>query len=200
MISDQRMKFATVFGIPDTQCRMETEFMNTANKITMIRIVLIPAFLAVLYIGFAGSNYVAMGIFIACGMTDFVDGYIARHHDQVTDFGKFMDPLADKILVFSAMLWFIERGVMPAWVVLIVVIREFMITALRLIAIDNGRVIAAAISGKIKTVVTMVCLSIMFLPLREWIVYICVTAITVTTVASGAEYLIKNKDILKLSK
>jgi len=179
---------------------METEFMNTANKITMIRIVLIPAFLAVLYIGFAGSNYVAMGIFIACGMTDFVDGYIARHHDQVTDFGKFMDPLADKILVFSAMLWFIERGVMPAWVVLIVVIREFMITALRLIAIDNGRVIAAAISGKIKTVVTMVCLSIMFLPLREWIVYICVTAITVTTVASGAEYLIKNKDILKLSK
>jgi len=169
--------------------------MNTANKLTMIRVILIPAFLVVLYIGFTGSHYAAMVIFIAAGLTDIADGYIARRHNQVTDFGKLMDPLADKILVLAAMLWFIERGVMPAWVVLIVVVREFMVTALRLIAVDNGRVIAAAISGKIKTVVTMVCLTIMFLDLEPWMIYTCVAAITVTTIVSGVEYFVKNKDI-----
>jgi len=166
----------------------------------MIRVVLIPVFLGVLYIGFEGSNYAAMGVFIIAGLTDIADGYIARHRNQVTDFGKFMDPLADKVLVFSAMLWFIERGLMPAWVVLIVVVREFMVTALRLIAVDNGRVIAAAVSGKIKTVVTMLCLIAMFLPLKSWMVIACVSAITITTVASGAEYYIKNRDILNLNK
>jgi len=166
----------------------------------MIRVILIPAFLAVLYIGFNGSQYVAMAIFIACGLTDAVDGYIARHHDQVTDFGKFMDPLADKVLVFAAMLWFVERGTLPAWVVLVVIVREFMVTALRLIAVDNGRVIAAAISGKIKTVVTMACLTAMFLPLRQWLIYVCVALITVTTVFSGVEYFIKNRDIMNLPK
>jgi len=168
--------------------------MNTANKLTMIRVVLIPAFLVVLYIGFTGSRYIAMAIFIAAGLTDIADGYIARRHNQVTDFGKLMDPLADKILVLAAMLWFIEQGVMPAWVVLIVVIREFSVTGLRMIAVDNGRVIAAAISGKIKTVVTMVCLTVMFLELRQWMVYTCVVAIAVTTIVSGVEYFGKNKD------
>ena len=171
--------------------------MNTANKLTMLRVVLIPAFLAVLYIGFPGSNYAAMGIFIAAGLTDIADGYIARRRNQVTDFGKLMDPLADKILVLAAMLWFLERGAIPAWVVLLVVVREFMVTALRLIAVDNGRVIAAAISGKIKTLVTMFCLTVMFLELQQWMVYACVAAITVTTVVSGVEYFLKNKDILK---
>jgi len=174
--------------------------MNTANKITMLRIVLIPVFLAALYIDFPGSHYVAMGIFIVAALTDIVDGYIARHHNQVTNFGKFMDPLADKILAFSAMLWFTECGLIPAWVVLIVIVREFMVTALRLIASDNGRVIAAAISGKIKTVVTMVCLAVMFLPLMQWMVYACIAAITITTLVSGIEYFIKNKDILNLKK
>ena len=174
--------------------------MNTANKLTMIRVILIPAFLAVLYIGFDGSNYVAMGIFIAAGLTDFADGYIARHRNQITDFGKLMDPIADKILVLAAMLWFLERGIMPAWVVLIVVIRDFMVNALRLIAVDNSRIIAAAISGKIKTAVTMTCLSVMFVDFPQWIIYTCVAAITVTTVVSGVEYFIKNKDILNWSK
>ena len=169
--------------------------MNTANKLTMVRVILIPAFLVVLYIGFTGSHYAAMVIFIAAGLTDIADGYIARRHNQVTDFGKLMDPLADKILVLAAMLWFLESGIMPAWVVLIVVVREFMVTALRLIAVDHGRVIAAAISGKIKTVVTMVCLTVMFLELEPWMIYTCVAAITVTTIASGIEYFVKNKDI-----
>ena len=174
--------------------------MNTANKLTMLRIILIPAFLAVLYTGFTGSHYAAMGIFVVAGLTDIADGYIARRRNQVTDFGKLMDPLADKILVLSAMLWFIERGIMPAWVVLIVVVREFMVTALRLIAVDNGRVIAAAMSGKIKTVVTMVCLTVMFLDLQQWMVYVCVAAITVTTIVSGIEYFVKNKDIFNWKK
>ncbi|MCL2226271.1 MAG: CDP-diacylglycerol--glycerol-3-phosphate 3-phosphatidyltransferase [Oscillospiraceae bacterium] len=174
--------------------------MNTANKLTMIRVLLIPAFLAVLYIGFFGSSYVAMGIFIAAGLTDIADGYIARQRNQVTDFGKLMDPLADKILVLSAMLWFLEQGIMPAWAVLIVVVREFLVTALRLIAVDNGRVIAAAASGKVKTVVTMFCLTVMFLELQPWMVHACIAAITMTTVASGVEYYVKNRDIFDWKK
>jgi CDP-diacylglycerol--glycerol-3-phosphate 3-phosphatidyltransferase len=170
--------------------------LNTANKLTMVRIILIPIFLAVLYIGFTGSNYVAMAVFIAAGLTDIADGYIARSRNQVTDFGKFMDPLADKVLVFSAMIWFVERGIMPAWAVLIVIIREFMVTALRLIAVGNGRVIAAEFSGKVKTTVTMLCLTAMFLQMPQWLIYVNVGAITVTTVISGVEYFVKNKDIL----
>jgi CDP-diacylglycerol--glycerol-3-phosphate 3-phosphatidyltransferase len=166
----------------------------------MVRIVLIPVFLAVLYVGFPGDNYAAMGLFIIASLTDIADGYVARSRGQVTNFGKFMDPLADKVLVFSAMLWFVELGAIPAWVVLIVIIREFMVTALRLIAIDNGRVVAAAVSGKIKTATTMFCLTVMFLPLLPWMVYVCVVAITATTLISGAEYFFRNKDILKWEK
>ena len=171
--------------------------MNTANKLTMFRVALIPVFMAVLYIGFTGSNYVAMAVFIIAGLTDIADGYIARSRGQVTDFGKFTDPLADKILVVSAMLWFVEKGDMPAWAALIVIIREFGITALRLIAAGNGRVIAAGVSGKVKTVVTMICLSAMFLPLQQWLIYVCIGAIIVTTLISGVEYFVKNKDVFK---
>ena len=174
--------------------------MNTANKLTMVRIVLIPIFLVILYIDFTGANYAAMAVFIVASLTDFADGYIARRRNQVTDFGKFMDPLADKVLVFAAMLWFIEKGLMPAWVVLIVLVREFMVTALRLIAIDNGRMIAAATLGKIKTAATMVGLTIMFLPIVDWLTYVCVCAITVTTLGSGVEYFVRNKDVLNWNK
>jgi len=174
--------------------------MNTANKLTMLRVILIPTFLAVLYIDFLGSTYVAMVIFVAAGITDIADGYIARRRNQITDFGKLMDPLADKVLVLSAMLWFLAEGIMPVWAVLIVVIREFTVTALRMVAVDNGRVIAAAFSGKIKTGVTMFCLTIMFLDLRPWMVYTCVALITVTTLVSGVEYFVKNKDIFNFKK
>jgi len=170
--------------------------LNTANKLTILRIVLIPVFLALLYIDFPVSTYVAMAVFIAAGLTDIADGYIARQRGQVTDFGKFLDPLADKVLVVAAMLWFVERGVMPAWVALVVVIREFMVTALRLVASDSGRVIAAGLLGKIKTLVTMICLTAMFLPLLQWMIYVCLAAITVTTLVSGIEYFVKNRDII----
>ena len=174
--------------------------MNLANRLTLVRVALIPVFLAVLYIGFPGSNYTAMAVFIVAGLTDIADGYVARRSGQVTDFGTFTDPLADKVLVVAAMLWFVGQGDLPAWAALLVIIREFMVTALRLAAAGSGRVIAAGISGKIKTVVTIVCLTAMFLQLRTWMVYLCIAAITITTLVSGTEYFIRNKDVLKLKK
>ena len=163
----------------------------------MFRVILIPVFLAVLYIGFPGSNYVAMAIFIIAGITDIADGYIARRRGQVTDFGKFIDPLADKILVATTLLWFVEKGDIPAWAAILVIIREFMVTALRLAAASNGRIIAAALSGKIKTLLTMICMSAMFLKLSDWMIDICIGVITVSTLVSGVEYFIRNRDVLK---
>jgi len=166
----------------------------------MARVVLIPAFLVVLYLDFEYNTYVAMAIFIIAALTDIADGVVARTRNQITDFGKFMDPLADKVLTFAAMLWFVEVGMMPAWLVLIVIIREFMVTGMRLVAAAKGCVIAAAFSGKIKTTVTIVCLIAMFLPLEYWMLITCWVLIGVTTVVSGVEYFIKNKDIMKLDK
>lgn len=174
--------------------------MNTANKLTMLRVILIPAFLAVLYVGFTGSRYVALAIFALASMTDFVDGYIARSRDQVTDFGKFMDPLADKVLVVAALLWFTQQGLLPAWAALIVIIREFAVTALRLVAVDKGRVIAAGVSGKIKTASTMVCIILMFLPIPQILIYVCIGVIIAVTLYSGIEYFVKNRDSLNWTK
>jgi CDP-diacylglycerol--glycerol-3-phosphate 3-phosphatidyltransferase len=161
---------------------------------------MIPAFLAVLYIGFAYSQYVALAIFAIASLTDFADGYIARSRDQVTDFGKFMDPLADKVLVVAALLWFTQQGLMPAWAALVVIIREFAVTALRLVAVDKGTVIAAGISGKIKTAATMVCIILMFLPIPQILIDICIGVIIVVTLYSGIEYFVKNKESLNWTK
>ena len=174
--------------------------MNTANKLTLCRVVMIPIFIVLLYVDFAAHLWVALGVFILASVTDFVDGYVARHYNQITDFGKFMDPLADKLLVVSAMLWFIESGQMPAWAVLIVVAREFAVTGLRLVAVDNGRVIAAGWSGKVKTASTMVCICIMLLSIPAWLNTVCVAVIVVTTLYSGVEYFVKNRDVLNWNK
>lgn len=175
--------------------------MNTANKLTMARVVMIPIFLAVLYLVIPPYNrYIALAIFILASVTDFIDGYVARHYDQITDFGKFMDPLADKLLVVSAMLWFAEQRQMPAWAVLLVVAREFAVTGLRLVAVDNGRVIAAGWSGKVKTFTTMVCLCLMLLPISRGLNGLCVALIVATTLYSGVEYFIKNRDVLNWNK
>lgn len=170
--------------------------MNTANKLTMLRVLLIPVFLLVLYFQFPFHMLFALAIFILASVTDFVDGYIARHYDQVTDFGKFMDPLADKVLVMAALLWFVESGRLPAWALLIVIVREFGVTALRLIAVEHGRVIAAAWSGKIKTASTMVCICLMLLFADPTLDLVCTILILVTTVYSGVEYFLKNKDVM----
>lgn len=117
--------------------------MNLPNKLTLLRIILIPAFMGVLYWGFPGADYVALAIFVIASLTDMLVAKIARKYNLVTDFGKFADPLADKMLVTAAMLWFVEIGRMPAWALLIVIIREFAVSGLPWIASDKGRVIAA---------------------------------------------------------
>ena len=167
--------------------------MNTANKLTMLRVIMIPVFMVALYLDFPFHSFVALVIFILASVTDFIDGYIARNFNQVTDFGKFMDPLADKLLVISAMLWFVEAGQMAAWVVLIVLAREFAVSGLRMVAAPKGIVIAAAWSGKIKTASTMVCICIMLLPIPAILNTLCVAVILITTVVSGVEYFVKNR-------
>ena len=171
--------------------------MNLPNKLTVLRIVLILPFLLVLYLDVPGASYIALAIFIIASLTDLLDGKIARSRNLVTDFGKFMDPLADKILVITAMIWFVSVGLLPVWALVIVVAREFAVSGLRLIAVDNGRVIAAAWSGKVKTFSTMVCLCLMHLPIPEILVQVCVWVIVITTVYSGIEYFWKNKDVMK---
>lgn len=170
--------------------------MNLPNKLTLLRIILIPVFMVVLYWGFSGANYVALAIFIVASFTDLLDGKIARKYNLVTDFGKFADPLADKMLVTAAMLWFVEIGQMAAWMLLIVIVREFAVSGLRMIASDKGRVIAAGWSGKVKTASTMVCIVIMFLPIPAVVNTICVWVITLTTLYSGVEYFVQNKDVI----
>jgi len=170
---------------------------NTANKLTMLRVILIPVYLVVWYLNMETSAYWALAVFVVASVTDFADGYVARHYNQVTTFGKFMDPLADKILVITAMIWFTSVGMLPVWALAIVVAREFAVSGLRLIAVDNGRVIAAAWSGKVKTFSTMVCLCLMHLPIPEILVQVCVWVIVLTTVYSGIEYFWKNKDVMK---
>ena len=172
--------------------------MNLPNKLTLLRVILVPVFMAVLYMGFPGASWVALVIFIIASLTDLLDGQIARKYNLVTDFGKFADPLADKMLTTAALLWFMERGQMPAWALLIVLIREFAVSGLRMIASDKGRVIAAGWSGKVKTASTMVCIVIMFIPgLPAILNTICVWVIALTTLYSGIEYFVKNKDVIQ---
>lgn len=173
--------------------------MNLPNKLTLLRIIMIPVFVVLLYLDFPFNNLVALAVFILASITDTLDGYIARKYNLITDFGKFMDPIADKLLVTAAMLVFVDWHMMPAWVVIVVVAREFIVSALRLVAANNGRVIAAGWSGKVKTASTMVCICIMLLGLPQWVNAVCSAVILVTTAYSGIEYLVKNKEVLDLS-
>ena len=170
--------------------------MNLPNKLTLLRIVLILPFLLVLYLDIPGASYIALAIFIAASLTDLLDGKIARSRNLVTDFGKFADPLADKMLAMAAMVWFVEIGQMPGWALLVVLVREFAVSGLRMVASDKGRVIAAGWSGKVKTASTMVCVILMFLPIPALLNTLCVAVIVVTTVYSGVEYFVKNRDCL----
>lgn len=170
--------------------------MNTANKLTMLRVVLIPVFLVLLYMGL---SYAALAVFILASITDFADGYVARHYNQITDFGKFMDPLADKLLTAAAMVWFVEASLMPAWALLLVIAREFSVTGLRLVAVDQGRVIAAGWSGKVKTASSMVAICLMLLPIPALLSDVCVWVIVLTTLYSGIEYFVVNRDVFRAS-
>ena len=177
--------------------------MTTASKITLSRVLMIPVYLVTMYLSHGQTGlwmYVSLAIFVAASLTDFVDGYIARHYHQVTDFGKFLDPLADKLLVIAAMCMFCQWGVFPAWALMIVLTREFAVTGLRLIAVQKGTVIAAGWSGKVKTASTMVCICLILFGIPHWLNIVCQIIILVTTVYSGAEYFIKNADVFKESK
>ncbi len=170
--------------------------MTTATKITLIRVAFIPLYMVLMYLsgGEPGTYmWIALGIFILASLTDYVDGYIARKYGQVTDFGKFLDPLADKLLVIAAMVMFCEWGIFPAWALMIVLTREFAVTGLRLVAVGKGTVIAAGWSGKVKTASTMISLCVlMAFPTVIWLNWLVVGVIVVTTLYSGIEYFIQN--------
>ena len=174
--------------------------MTAASKVTLTRIFLIPVYMVLMYVsgGVAGPwMWGALGVFILASVTDFVDGYIARHCNQVSDFGKFLDPLADKLLVIAAMAMFCEWGLWPAWALMAVLAREFAVTGLRLVAAGKGTVIAAGWSGKVKTASTMVCICLMLFGIPQVLNYVCQGVILVTTVYSGVEYFAKNWDVFK---
>ena len=157
---------------------------------------MIPAYMVTMYLSHGQAGlwmYISLAIFIVASLTDFVDGYIARHYNQTTDFGKFLDPLADKLLTIAAMAMFCEWAVFPAWALMVILTREFAVSGLRMVASQKGSVIAAGWSGKVKTASTMVGLcAMMALPgidLLNWIVIIMIVA---TTLYSGVEYFIQN--------
>ena len=170
---------------------------NTANYLTIARVVMIPIFLVLMYLDFSGSRYWALGVYIVACLTDWVDGYIARHYDQVSDFGKFMDPLADKCLVMAALCCFVAEGSMAAWILAVVLVREFAVSGMRMVAVEKGRVIAAGWSGKVKTASTMVCICLILFGIPHVLNLICQGVILVTTVYSGVEYFWQNRDVFK---
>lgn len=174
--------------------------MTLASKITMVRVVLIPALMVSMYLSEGTPGvwmWVSLAIFIIASITDFVDGQIARKCHQVSDFGKFLDPLADKLLVIAAMTIFCEWGSFPAWALMIVLSREFAVTGLRLIAVGKGKVIAAGWSGKVKTFATMIGICVMMaLPGKPALNWLIICVIVSTTVYSGVEYFVQNWNCL----
>ena len=180
--------------------------MNLPNKLTILRVIMIPFFvffmLAPFFEGY--GNYIAVAIFIVASLTDFLDGYLARRDNLVTNFGKFMDPLADKLLVCAALICLVQTGQLAAWMVIVIISREFIISGFRLIASDNGVVIAASYWGKFKTVFQMFMVILLIINIQNDIYHLIATIVTyialVLTVVSLIDYVIKNKDVLKDQK
>ena len=178
--------------------------MNLANKLTMARVFMIPIFLITLMsdiLPYPINRYVAVAIFIAASLTDTLDGYIARSRNMITNFGKFMDPLADKLLVASAMIALVDIGDLNAVAVIIIISREFIVTGFRLIAVEAGIVIAASKWGKIKTITQMVMIIFILFDFGGVAAgitgYILVMLSVVFTIISGVDYIAKNKQVLK---
>lgn len=173
--------------------------MNIANKVTMIRLVLIPVFVVCFYI--YGTSYnIAAIVFLVASLTDALDGYLARSRNLVTNFGKFVDPLVDKVLTIAAFIVLVEAKVIPAWAVIIIIARELIITGFRTLAADMGITIAASIWGKAKTISQMVSLVMLLLNvslLNKVGIYVFYIAV-ILTVLSGWDYLVKNKKVLDL--
>ncbi len=173
--------------------------MNLANKLTIFRVVLVPFFVVFALYDFTAYNpYIALGIFIIATLTDKLDGTIARKYNMVTSFGKFMDPIADKLLVCSALVCLTAKGNIPPWIVIIIIAREFIISGIRIIAAEKGVAIAASPWGKAKTASQMVMTTVILLDLDILYVpeQILIYASLVLTVISAADYIIKNKNVL----
>ncbi len=175
--------------------------MNLPNKLTIFRMILIPFFVVFMKVPVGGGEihrYIALVVFVVASLTDSLDGYIARRDNLVTDFGKFMDPLADKLLVCSALICLIELGQIPAWVVIIIISREFIISGFRLVASDSGVVIAASYWGKFKTVFQMTAVILLILNLEplKLVADIVLWIAVALTVISLADYIYKNHKVL----
>ena len=170
--------------------------MKTASKITLVRVFRIPALMVTMYLskGVPGMwMYISLLLFILASLTDYIDGQIARKCNQVSDFGKFLDPLADKLVTIAVMTMFCEWGRFPAWALMLVLTREFAVTGLRLVAVGKGTVIAAGWSGKVKTASTMVGLCVlMVFPQNVFVLWTVIAVIVLTTVYSGVEYFVQN--------
>lgn len=179
--------------------------MNLPNKLTVLRVLMIPFFVLFMLVDITGAadKWIAVALFVAASLTDFLDGHLARKYHLVTNFGKFMDPLADKLLVSAAMICLVEMGRLPAWIVIIIISREFIISGFRLIASDNGVVIAASYWGKFKTVFQMAMIIVLICNLGGAFVWVETALIWISlilTVVSLADYVVKNIDVLKEGK
>jgi CDP-diacylglycerol--glycerol-3-phosphate 3-phosphatidyltransferase len=175
--------------------------MNLPNKLTLLRVVMIPLLVIFMLVpmGIGWQKWIAVTIFVLASLTDLADGKIARRYNLITNFGKFMDPLADKLLVCSALICLIELHKIPAWVVLVIIAREFIVSGFRLVAVDQGVVIAASMWGKVKTTVQMIMIILMFadLPQLAIITQIAMWAALVLTVVSLVDYVVKNRAVIK---
>ena len=180
--------------------------MNLPNKLTIFRVILIPFFVVLLLLDPSNQmyRYISLAIFIVASLTDMLDGKIARKYNLVTNFGKFMDPLADKLLVCSAMICLVETKQLAAWIVIVIIAREFIISGFRLIASDNGIVIAASYWGKFKTVFQMLMIIVLIANINHPVFIVLGTILTYValalTIISMVDYIVKNKDVLKEQK
>ena len=178
--------------------------MNLPNKLTILRVIMIPIFVVFMLVPVTGTadKWIALALFIVASLTDLLDGHIARKYNLVTNFGKFMDPLADKLLVCSALICLVELSRIPSWIVIVIIAREFIISGFRLIASDNGVVIAASYWGKFKTTfqMVMICLMIADIAALQMVTMIIMWVALILTVVSLVDYLVKNKDVMKETK
>lgn len=181
--------------------------MNTANKITMIRVILVPVFMVLFWIDNTACHYAALGVFVLASITDAVDGHIARKYNQITTFGKFVDPLADKVLTTSAFLLLMYYDRMSVWALMIVLVREFMVSGVRLVAAGEGNVVAASMWGKLKTVTQMIAIivAMLLLPYENFlgapaglISDILIWISVLFTIISGVDYLSKNWRLMEM--
>lgn len=199
--------------------------MNLPNKITMARVVLVPFMLLVPLLGIESTvlggipveNLVILVIFLIASFTDYLDGHLARKHNIVTTFGKFLDPIADKLLVITALIMLVESGTIPAWIPVVTVTREFLVSGVRMLAAGEGTVIAASMLGKIKTVSQMIAITLAFLSTGSFFAFvteeltglhlvinilmsIAMIVSIIATIWSGTDYLVKSKDVVLKSK